>query len=96
MIKNYGSKINEQVFWDCFAGIYGKDKLKDKAEFNKFYLTDFKKAQMFCGENRFAKELVDTAKKQGLKTILSSNPVFPKDGMITRLGFVGLTESEFD
>lgn len=96
MVKNDGSKTNEQVFWDCFAEIYGKDKLKDKAEFDNFYLSDFKKSQAFCGENKYAKEIVEIARSKGLKTILASNPVFPKDGMVTRLGFVGLTEKDFD
>ncbi|MGN0798230.1 MAG: HAD family hydrolase [Christensenellales bacterium] len=96
MVKNDGSKTNEQVFWDCFAEIYGKDKLKDKAEFDNFYLSDFKKSQAFCGENKYAKEIVEIARNKGLKTILASNPVFPKDGMVARLGFVGLTEKDFD
>lgn len=96
MVKNNGTKTNEQAFWDCFAEIYGKDKLKDKSEFDNFYLSDFKKAQAFCGENKYAKEIVEIARNKGLKTILVSNPVFPKDGMVTRLGFVGLTEKDFD
>lgn len=96
MAKNNGIKTNEEVFWKAFANVYGKEKLKDKQVFDEFYLTDFKKAQTFCKENKFAKQLVNAAKDKGLKTILSSNPVFPRNGMVTRLGFVGLNENDFD
>lgn len=96
MVTNDGSKTNEEAFWDTFASVYGKDKLNDKAQFDDFYLTDFKKAQVFCGKNKYAKDIVDFARKKGLKTILASNPVFPKDGMVTRLGFVRLAEKDFD
>ena len=49
MRQNNGSKTNEEVFWDYFASVYGEDKLKDKAIFDRFYLTDFAKTKAFCG-----------------------------------------------
>ncbi len=96
MILNDGSKTNEQVFWQNFSKVYGEEKLKDKAEFDDFYKTEFKRAKIFCGENKFAREIIDYVKSKGLKTILSSNPIFPRGGMITRLGFVGLEGADFD
>lgn len=96
MILNDGSKTNEQAFWQNFSKVYGEEKLKDKAEFDDFYKTEFKRAKIFCGENKFAREIVDYAKSKGLKIILSSNPLFPREGMITRLGFVGLKEEDFN
>ncbi len=96
MIKNSGEKTNEQVFWEEFANVYGEEKLKDKEKFDDFYLTDFKKTKAFCSKNEYAKKIVDYARSKGLKLILSSNPVFPRDGMVTRLNFVGLSECDFD
>ena len=96
MIKNNGSQTNEQVFWKCFERVYGKDKLKDAPLFADFYRNEFKQAKMFCGENPQAREVIDFVKAQGLKIILASNPVFPRDGMINRLGYINLNENDFD
>ena len=35
-------------------------------------------------------------KSKNIKVILSSNPVFPKVAMLTRLSYVGLRESDFE
>ena len=96
MLKNDGSKTNEEVFWNYFASIYRKDKLKDKEEIDNFYLTDFKNSKVMTKNNPYAKEIVDFIRNLGLKTIIASNPVFPKDGMLTRMGFINLKESDFD
>lgn len=96
MIKNDGSQTNERVFWHCFAEIYGKEKIKDAPLFADFYHNEFKQAKIFCGENPQAKALIDFVRTQGLKVILASNPLFPRDGMINRLGFINLTEKDFD
>lgn len=96
MLKNNGQKTNEQVFWEEFAKIYGDNKLIDKDLFDDFYTTDFKKTKVFCGENDKAKKVVQFARKRGLKTILSSNPVFPRTAMVQRMNFVGLQEKDFD
>lgn len=96
MLANDGSKTNEEVFWNCFAQKYGKEKLKDKTLFDEFYLNEFKQSKVFCAENNLAKKVVKLAKLMGYKTILASNPIFPKDGMITKMNFVGLESQDFD
>ncbi len=96
MVKNDGSRTNEEVFWSCFEKIYGKDKTKDKQLFADFYRDEFKDAKIFCGDNPQARGVIDFVKAQGLKIILASNPLFPRDGMINRLGFINLKETDFD
>jgi len=96
MIKNDGSRTNEQAFWDCFVKNYGEEKLKDKNLFADFYRNEFKATKKFCGENKEARDLIDFIKSHGLKIILASNPLFPRDGMISRLGFIGLVEDDFN
>jgi len=96
MIKNDGSRTNEQAFWDCFVKIYGEEKLKDKHLFADFYQNEFKAVKKFCSENKDARGVIDFVKAQGLKVILASNPLFPRDGMITRLSFIDLTEDDFN
>ncbi len=96
MIKNDGTITNEEAFWRVFEKQYGERSLKDKKVFDEFYQVDFSNTKMFCGENECAKQVVDMAKARGFKTILSSNPIFPKLAMVTRAGFVGLGEQDFD
>ena len=37
MVKNDGSKLNEEAFWDTFAGIFGESVRDDEPEFDSFY-----------------------------------------------------------
>ena len=41
MVKNDGSKRNEEVFWDAFVNIFGEKVLKDYPIFEDFYINDF-------------------------------------------------------
>ncbi len=96
MLKNDGKETNETVFWRVFTDRYGRDKSADKAVFDDFYVTDFKKAKVMCGENPDARMIIDYVKSKGLKVILASNPVFPICGLLTRAGFTGLNKDDFD
>ena len=96
MKANDGSCTNEEAFWKCYAGVYGQEKLKDKAIFDDFYLNDFANTKAFCGENCKAKEVFDYCKQKYGRVILASNPIFPKEAMEWRLKVAGLNPEEFD
>ena len=96
MINNDGSSFNEDVFWKVFTDKYGADSVREKVVFDEFYLNDFKQTKLACGDNPLAKSVINLAKQKGLKIILASRPVFPKNGMMTRASFIGLTENDFD
>lgn len=96
MCANDGSQTNEELFWKVFAEHFGEEKLKDRPLFEKFYSEEFKLTKSFCGSNKQAQKALAFAKQKGLRTILASNPIFPRAGMITRISFVGLTEQDFD
>ncbi len=96
MIKNDGTKTNEQVFWEVFEKQYGEKSIKDKKIFDEFYEKDFPQTKIYCQENPHAKDIIELVKSKNIKVILSSNPVFPKVAMLTRLSYVGLRESDFE
>lgn len=96
MVMNDGSKTNEEVFWNVFYNKYGQKGLEDKSLFDEFYIKEFLQTKSFCGENSLAKNIVAEIRNLGLKTILASNPVFPLNGMLARMGFINLNESDFD
>lgn len=96
MYKNDGSCTNEATFWNLFKEVYGEDKLKDIEFFNSFYINEFKETKITCKDNPLAKEIVNFCNKNVEKTILSTNPIFPYQGTLTRMGFIGLKEDDFD
>lgn len=94
MYKNDGSKTNEEVFWDYFKSVYGN--INDKPIFDDFYVNEFKKTKAVCKENPLARAIVEFVKNNGLLCILSTNPIFPKEGTLTRMNFINLSLSDFD
>ena len=96
MYLNDGSKSNEQVFWDEFTSFFGKDCLKDKAYVDEFYTNEFLQTKSECKENSLAKKIVKFVKDNNLLCILSTNPIFPSVGTITRMSYIDLLESDFD
>ena len=96
MFKNDGSVSNEEVFWDLFEKYYGKEKRLNKEIFDEFYTNEFKQVKVCCEENEKAKNIIDFCHKNNLITVLSTNPLFPRPGTLTRMSFIGLKEEDFD
>ena len=54
MVKNNGTKSNEQAFWEKFEKIFGEKALEDKPLFDEFYENDFLSHQLL-NHTRFLK-----------------------------------------
>lgn len=96
MYKNDGIKTNEEVFWDVFKSHYGIEKYKDKEYIDEFYTNEFRKTKESCEENPLAKDIISFCKDNNLLVVLSTNPIFPKTGTMTRMSYIGLNEEDFD
>lgn len=96
MVKNDGSRSNEEAFWNCFAGIYGQEALKDKVIFDEFYAGEFQGADVFCGFHPGAKEVVQQAREAGLRVVLATNPIFPEVATEARVRWAGLSITDFE
>lgn len=96
MVKNDGKKSNEEVFWNCFAGIYGEKVLEDKKYFDEFYENEFQGARESCGYNREVPEAVKKIKSEGLRTVLATNPIFPAAATESRIRWAGLEPGDFE
>ena len=96
MVKNDGTKPNIEVFWETFAQVSGKESEPFKKESDSFYLNEFEKARAFTGENPLAKEAVKLARSSGAKVICASNPLFPLNGQVMRMSWVGIEGKDFD
>ena len=95
MIRNDGSKTNEDAFWQVFTALFGDRVLEDKALFEEFYRTDFQKARSTCGFDPGAAEAILAIKALGLDTVLATNPIFPAVATESRIRWAGLAPEDF-
>jgi len=96
MVRNDGSRMNEETFWNKFSEVYGEKAIADRAVFEEFYVNEFQGAKACCGFNPKAAEAVKFIKKAGLRTVLATNPVFPAVATESRIRWAGLASSDFE
>lgn len=96
MVKNDGSKTNEEAFWDTIVDIYGNSARQHTHIFDEFYRTDFQNIQSICGYTPKAKELIKKLKTNGYRVVLATNPLFPRVATESRIHWAGLDPSNFE
>lgn len=96
MVKNDGTRTNEETFWAAYAKIFGEEKLKDKPLFDEYYATDFELARASCGFEPLAAEAVALAKSLGYRVALATNPIFPAIATEKRIAWAGLSPEDFE
>ena len=96
MVNNDGNDSNRNVFWEVFEkGIGYSDKDIEK-ECLDFYANEFNEVKSETSPNPLAKSAVEIARDKADIVVLATNPVFPIVGQRTRMGWVGLSEKDFD
>lgn len=95
MVQNDGSRTNEQAFWDCFARIYGPERLADRPVFDEFYRVEFQQVGADCGFAPEAVEVVAALRGKGLTLALATNPIFPAVATCSRIRWAGLAPEDF-
>ena len=95
MVRNDGSRLNEAVFWDTFAGFFGAPTPQELALFDAFYREGFPAVQESCGFTPRAKEVLNKVKALGLQAVLATNPIFPAAATHQRVQWAGLQTSDF-
>ena len=96
MVRNDGSKRNEEVFWEKFFSMADVDKEQAMQVTESFYKNEFHNAKRFAGENKLATEVVALAHAHDRKVVLATNPLFPMNGQLSRISWVGLKEEDFE
>ena len=96
MVKNDGSRTNEEAFWAKFAQIFGEKALEDRPLIEEFYANEFQRARDFCGYDPWAARAVRTIRESGRRVVLATNPIFPAAATESRLRWVGLEPSDFE
>ena len=96
MVKNDGSKSNEEAFWNTFSKIYGEQSLSHIPIFEEFYKNEFQRAKAICGDNPKAAGAVRKIKELGFRLGLATNPIFPAIATQSRIRWTGLEPSDFE
>ncbi len=95
MVKNDGTVLNRDRFWEAFAAVLGEGIRGEEQHLDDFYLGEFDSVRSVLKETSCARELVDLLKEKGYTVVLATNPLFPEQAQRTRMAWAGLTPSDF-
>ena len=96
MVKNDGSKNNEDAFWCEFKKHYPDFSDEHYKEFEKYYIEDFDSVSSVSVPDPAAKEALELIKAKGLRCALATNPLFPSIATEKRIRWAGFEPSEFE
>lgn len=96
MIKNDGTKFNEEAFWNVFATVFGEKSRGDEPFFAEFYKNEFQKVKEVCGYDEKAADTVHKLKANGVRVALATNPIFPAIATESRIKWAGLIPEDFE
>lgn len=95
MVKNDGSRPNEQAFWETFCNLFGEAVRQDESLFEEYYQVEFQAVKNVCGFNPKAAEVVQLCKQKGRRVVLATNPIFPAIATESRIRWAGLQPADF-
>ena len=96
MVKNDGSRSNEDAFWARFAEVMGDRVYSHREVLEDFYRNEFNRARSICGYNPAHPALVRELKQRGYRVVLATNPIFPSFATENRIRWAGLEPEEFE
>lgn len=96
MVRNDGSRSNEDVFWETFSNLYGRDARADESTFLEFYEVEFQQVSRSCGFAPEAKAVIEALKKKSIRIALATNPLFPAIATLSRTRWAGLDPKDFE
>lgn len=96
MVKNDGSRTNEETFWASFSSVYGADARKHEGIFQSFYDNEFQDVRHVCGYDPDAASTIAKLKKMGVRVILATNPLFPAIATHSRIRWAGMEPDDFE
>lgn len=94
MVQNDGACTNEDRFWQSFAALLG-DTAPIRDSIPSFYTTEFDEIRAVTTPTPLSRQIVDTLQHKGYTLVLATNPLFPPEGVRTRLNWVDLRPEDF-
>ena len=96
MVKNDGARTNEEVFWDVFNAVMGRDCRDGESLFLDYYRSEFQEVRHACGFDARAAEAIREIKSLGYRVGLATNPLFPAIATYSRAKWAGLDPGDFE
>ena len=96
MVQNDGAATNEEVFWRTFCAAFGEQAKADMPHFEAFYRNEFQQAKDACGYDPRAAQAVHAFRAKGFRTVLATNPLFPRVATHSRIRWAGLDKQDFE
>ncbi len=94
MVMNDGSRLNSEAFWETFNAM--NPGLPDaRPACDEFYTHEFEKAKASLKYIPDHRPMIERLKSAGLRVVLATNPIFPLDGVRTRMAWVNLAPEDF-
>ena len=95
MQDNDGQQTNSEAFWKVFEQLTATRKDAVNEMLLDFYKNEFDAVKEVLTESVNHRLLVDGLKEKGYELVLSTNPLFPIEAVVTRLSWIGLKEEDF-
>ncbi len=97
MLRNDGSRTNEERFWEVFRAAYGEERAQSAHPIlEAFYQTSFEDLRAECGFTPRARETVRLVRELGFGVALATSPLYPAVATRSRIQWAGLSEADFD
>lgn len=95
MLRNDGSKTNEEVFMEDFFQRVDKDPKELMPVFDEFYREEYRLLGNDIPQRPEARQAVELAAEAGAQVVLATNPLFPRLAVDVRLEWAGLAGYPF-
>lgn len=95
MVNNNGQNSNEDLFWQVFNGVMGRDCRADEPLFLDYYHNEFQNVKEVCSFAPEARLIISTLKSAGKRVVLATNPLFPAIATQSRAKWAGLNPDDF-
>ena len=96
MVKNDGSKLNKDAFWDKFAELFGQQVYSHIGVFDKYYENEFESVKASCEPSDRPAKIIKKLRERGFSLVLATNPIFPSVATQRRIKWAGLDIDDFD
>lgn len=95
MVRNDGSKTNEEAFWARFAEIFGEKVYSHMSTFDDYYENEFDSVINACEPTDRSAKIIKKLKERGFCVVLATNPIFPSLATKKRAKWAGLDLDDF-
>ncbi|HOW37562.1 MAG TPA: HAD family hydrolase [Candidatus Izemoplasmatales bacterium] len=93
--ENIGPETNEKVFWKAFMSVLPQAEAW-MDEFYRYYEEDFDQVRISSQVQPLAATIIGALHRKGYRTVLATNPLFPRIATEKRIRWAGLSPSDFE